>query len=94
MTTTLEACAKEICRTTCRALKLCEHTCMATEFNLEQGGHNRTARACLRAAAVSVTDEMVRAYREHLERNPPDKWLPAIGEAGAIAAALMKAAEG
>lgn len=42
--------------------------------------------------ADNVSDEMARALRDSLEECPPDKWLPAIGYAKAISAALRAAA--
>ena len=49
-------------------------------------------RAAVLWLADNITDEMVQAFRETLERFPKDKWLPSISEAKAISAALRKAA--
>jgi hypothetical protein len=55
-------------------------------------------RAAMKAAllwlADNVSDEMVKALRDSLDECPPDKWLPAIGYAKAISAALRAAGDG
>lgn len=50
-------------------------------------------KAALLWLADNVSDEMAKALRDSLEECPPDKWLPAIGYAKAISAALRAAAE-
>jgi hypothetical protein len=51
-------------------------------------------RAALMWLADNVSDEMVQAYREALERQARDPWLPSIAESKAIAAAIRAAAGG
>lgn len=49
-------------------------------------------KAVLNWLANNVNDEMAKALRDSLDECPPDKWLPAIGYAKAISAALRAAA--
>jgi len=51
-------------------------------------------RAALQWLADNVSDEMVQAYRETLDRHPRDPWLPSIAESKALAAAIRAAAGG
>ncbi len=51
-------------------------------------------RAALLFLADNVSDEMVHAYRDALERQARDPWLPSIAESKAIAAAIRAAAGG
>lgn len=44
--------------------------------------------------ADNVSDEMVAEFRASLDRFPPNEWLPQIGYAKAISAALRAAGDG
>jgi hypothetical protein len=61
-------------------------------------GHNADMEHSMRAAlmwlADNVSGEMVAAWRNSMDTFPPDKWLPASGQAKAIAAAIRAAAGG
>jgi hypothetical protein len=51
-------------------------------------------RAVLNWLVDNVSDEMAKALRDSLDECPPDKWLPAIGYAKAISAAIRAAGDG
>ena len=49
-------------------------------------------RSALLWLSEHVTDEMVAAWRHSMDTFPPNEWLPAIGQAKALAAAIRAAA--
>ena len=61
---------------------------------LPRSMEDEAMRAALLWLADNVSDEMVHAYRDALERQARDPWLPSIAESKAIAAAIRAAAGG
>lgn len=61
---------------------------------LPRSMEDEAMRAALQWLADNVSDEMVQAYRETLDRHPRDPWLPSIAESKALAAAIRAAGDG